>query len=154
MEVTPSPREGGVVNFMLGFFKIKFLDLWFPCVFQKASLFLNLQILRQPWKASACGWQHALSLDPEEGSWDWSLGPLTTAFPCPSGKYWRSLQRFSSTVGYSLLEAQKCENEEAETVTALASLSVGVKHAEKRWVSLLPACFLDLGNIRAGPSQQ
>ncbi|XP_072496810.1 histone deacetylase 4 isoform X2 [Notamacropus eugenii] len=47
-------------------------------------------------------------------------------------KYWRSLQRFSSTVGYSLLEAQKCENEEAETVTALASLSVGVKHAEKR----------------------
>nr|XP_020828986.1 histone deacetylase 4 isoform X3 [Phascolarctos cinereus] len=47
-------------------------------------------------------------------------------------KYWRSLQRFSSTVGYSLLEAQKCENEEAETVTALASLSVGVKHIEKR----------------------
>ncbi|XP_051854538.1 histone deacetylase 4 isoform X2 [Antechinus flavipes] len=47
-------------------------------------------------------------------------------------KYWRSLQRFSSTVGYSLLEAQKCENEEAETVSALASLSVGVKHAEKR----------------------
>ncbi|XP_043857794.1 histone deacetylase 4 [Dromiciops gliroides] len=33
--------------------------------------------------------------------------------------------------GYSLLEAQKCENEEAETVTALASLSVGVKHAER-----------------------
>ncbi|XP_074120547.1 histone deacetylase 4 isoform X2 [Sminthopsis crassicaudata] len=47
-------------------------------------------------------------------------------------KYWRSLQRFSSTVGYSLLEAQKCENEEAETVSALASLSVGVKHVEKR----------------------
>ncbi|KAM9003142.1 LOW QUALITY PROTEIN: histone deacetylase 4 [Sarcophilus harrisii] len=47
-------------------------------------------------------------------------------------KYWRCLQRFSSTVGYSLLEAQKCENEEAETVSALASLSVGVKHAEKR----------------------
>ncbi|XP_028924781.1 histone deacetylase 4 isoform X9 [Ornithorhynchus anatinus] len=47
-------------------------------------------------------------------------------------KYWRSLQRFSSTVGYSLIEAQKCENEEAETVTAMASLSVGVKQAEKR----------------------
>uniref|UniRef100_A0A6I8NJK7 Histone deacetylase n=1 Tax=Ornithorhynchus anatinus TaxID=9258 RepID=A0A6I8NJK7_ORNAN len=46
-------------------------------------------------------------------------------------KYWRSLQRFSSTVGYSLIEAQKCENEEAETVTAMASLSVGVKQAEK-----------------------
>nr|XP_056712224.1 histone deacetylase 4 isoform X2 [Euleptes europaea] len=44
-------------------------------------------------------------------------------------KYWHSLQRYSSTVGYSLIEAQKCENEEAETVTAMASLSVGVKPA-------------------------
>ncbi|XP_028560100.2 histone deacetylase 4 isoform X2 [Podarcis muralis] len=42
-------------------------------------------------------------------------------------KYWHSLQRYSSTVSYSLIEAQKCENEEAETVTAMASLSVGVK---------------------------
>uniref|UniRef100_A0A8D2QMI1 Histone deacetylase n=1 Tax=Zosterops lateralis melanops TaxID=1220523 RepID=A0A8D2QMI1_ZOSLA len=49
-------------------------------------------------------------------------------------KYWHSLQRFASTVGYSLVEAQKCENEEAETVTAMASLSVGVKPAEKRSV--------------------
>ncbi|MEJ1283508.1 hypothetical protein NN561_014478 [Cricetulus griseus] len=47
------------------------------------------------------------------------------------GKYWRCLQRLSSTVGHSLIEAQKCENEEAETVTAMASLSVGVKPAEK-----------------------
>ncbi|XP_028611161.1 histone deacetylase 4 isoform X2 [Grammomys surdaster] len=47
-------------------------------------------------------------------------------------KYWRCLQRLSSTVGRSLIEAQKCENEEAETVTAMASLSVGVKPAEKR----------------------
>ncbi|NWS88761.1 HDAC4 deacetylase, partial [Toxostoma redivivum] len=47
-------------------------------------------------------------------------------------KYWHSLQRFASTVGYSLVEAQKCENEEAETVTAMASLSVGVKPVEKR----------------------
>ncbi|KAM5228671.1 histone deacetylase 4 [Ctenodactylus gundi] len=47
-------------------------------------------------------------------------------------KYWRCLQRLSSTVGHSLIEAQKCENEEAETVTAMASLSVGVKSAEKR----------------------
>ncbi|XP_006893501.1 PREDICTED: histone deacetylase 4 [Elephantulus edwardii] len=47
-------------------------------------------------------------------------------------KYWRSLQRAASTVGYSLVEAQKCENEEAETVSAMASLSVGVKPAEKR----------------------
>uniref|UniRef100_A0A8D0E5G3 Histone deacetylase n=1 Tax=Salvator merianae TaxID=96440 RepID=A0A8D0E5G3_SALMN len=41
-------------------------------------------------------------------------------------KYWNSLQRYSATVSYSLIEAQKCENEEAETVTAMASLSVGV----------------------------
>lgn len=47
-------------------------------------------------------------------------------------KYWRCLQRLSSTVGHSLIEAQKCEKEEAETVTAMASLSVGVKPAEKR----------------------
>uniref|UniRef100_A0A452HVT6 Histone deacetylase n=1 Tax=Gopherus agassizii TaxID=38772 RepID=A0A452HVT6_9SAUR len=47
-------------------------------------------------------------------------------------KYWHSLQRYSSTVGYSLIEAQKCETEEAETVTAMASLSVGVKPADKR----------------------
>uniref|UniRef100_A0A673LZA2 Histone deacetylase n=1 Tax=Sinocyclocheilus rhinocerous TaxID=307959 RepID=A0A673LZA2_9TELE len=39
-------------------------------------------------------------------------------------KYWRSLQRSASTLGYSLLEAQRCETEEAETVTAMASLSV------------------------------
>lgn len=53
-------------------------------------------------------------------------------FPSPPGKYWRCLQRLSSTVGHSLIEAQKCEKEEAETVTAMASLSVGVKPAEKR----------------------
>ncbi|KAG8508261.1 Histone deacetylase 4, partial [Galemys pyrenaicus] len=47
-------------------------------------------------------------------------------------QYWRSLQRLSSTVGSALVEAQKCENEEAETVTAMASLSVGVTSAGKR----------------------
>ncbi|XP_047399383.1 histone deacetylase 4 isoform X2 [Sciurus carolinensis] len=47
-------------------------------------------------------------------------------------KYWRCLQRLSSTAGRSLIEAQKCDNEEAETVTAMASLSVGVKPTEKR----------------------
>ncbi|XP_011784972.1 PREDICTED: histone deacetylase 4 [Colobus angolensis palliatus] len=47
-------------------------------------------------------------------------------------KYWRCLQRAASTAGRSLIEAQTCENEEAETVTAMASLSVGVKPAEKR----------------------
>uniref|UniRef100_A0A3Q2KRI5 Histone deacetylase n=1 Tax=Equus caballus TaxID=9796 RepID=A0A3Q2KRI5_HORSE len=48
-------------------------------------------------------------------------------------QYWRSLRRPSSTAGHSLVEAQKCETEEAETVTAMASLSVGVKPAEKRF---------------------
>ncbi|XP_057599921.1 histone deacetylase 4 isoform X3 [Hippopotamus amphibius kiboko] len=47
-------------------------------------------------------------------------------------QYWRSLQRLASTAAYSLVEAQTCENEEAETVTAMASLSVGVKAPEKR----------------------
>ncbi|XP_057359348.1 histone deacetylase 4 isoform X10 [Manis pentadactyla] len=47
-------------------------------------------------------------------------------------QYWRPLQRLCPTVGYSLVEAQKRENEEAETVTAMASLSVGVEAAEKR----------------------
>ncbi|KAK1166291.1 histone deacetylase 4-like isoform X1 [Acipenser oxyrinchus oxyrinchus] len=49
------------------------------------------------------------------------------------GKYWRSLQRHASTVDYSLIEAQKLETEETETVTAMASLSVGVKSMEKRF---------------------
>uniref|UniRef100_A0A673M1L0 Histone deacetylase n=1 Tax=Sinocyclocheilus rhinocerous TaxID=307959 RepID=A0A673M1L0_9TELE len=47
-------------------------------------------------------------------------------------KYWRSLQRSASTLGYSLLEAQRCETEEAETVTAMASLSVANKHMGQR----------------------
>lgn len=56
---------------------------------------------------------------------------VTRGFPRP-GQYWRSLQRLPCTVAYSLVEAQKRENEEAETVTAMASLSVGVNPAEKR----------------------
>uniref|UniRef100_W5LGA0 Histone deacetylase n=1 Tax=Astyanax mexicanus TaxID=7994 RepID=W5LGA0_ASTMX len=51
---------------------------------------------------------------------------------CVVGKYWRCLQRGASTLGYSLVEAQKCETEEAETVTAMASLSVAAKHMGKR----------------------
>ncbi|XP_030641652.1 histone deacetylase 4 isoform X2 [Chanos chanos] len=46
-------------------------------------------------------------------------------------KYWRSLRRCSSTLGYSLIEAQRCESEEAETVSAMASLSVATKHMGK-----------------------
>ncbi|KAH0628979.1 hypothetical protein JD844_010673 [Phrynosoma platyrhinos] len=44
-------------------------------------------------------------------------------------QYWSSVQRFTRTVGYSFLEAQRHNTEEVETVTALASLSV---MAEKR----------------------
>ncbi|KPP79503.1 histone deacetylase 4-like [Scleropages formosus] len=47
-------------------------------------------------------------------------------------KYWPSVQRHASTLGYSLIEAQKCETEEAETVTAMASLSMAAKQMENR----------------------
>ncbi|XP_068101404.1 histone deacetylase 4 isoform X2 [Hyperolius riggenbachi] len=43
------------------------------------------------------------------------------------GEYWPCLNHAASTVSYSLIEAQKCETEEAETVTAMASLSVDVR---------------------------
>ncbi|XP_043911097.1 histone deacetylase 5 isoform X2 [Protopterus annectens] len=39
-------------------------------------------------------------------------------------KQWSSVQRYASTVGCSLTEAQKREEDEAETVTAMASLTV------------------------------
>ncbi|XP_074892453.1 LOW QUALITY PROTEIN: histone deacetylase 5 [Buteo buteo] len=42
-------------------------------------------------------------------------------------KHWGSVKRFAATVGCSLLEAQKGEAEEAETVTAMALLSVGAE---------------------------
>ncbi|XP_029450962.1 histone deacetylase 7 isoform X3 [Rhinatrema bivittatum] len=41
-------------------------------------------------------------------------------------KYWSSVQRHVSRVGCSFLDAQKHDKDEVETVTALASLSVGV----------------------------
>ncbi|KAG2460781.1 HDAC5 deacetylase, partial [Polypterus senegalus] len=44
-------------------------------------------------------------------------------------KHWGSIVRYASTVGLSLLEAQKREKEEAETVTAMASLSVDTEQA-------------------------
>uniref|UniRef100_A0A8C5A116 Histone deacetylase n=1 Tax=Gadus morhua TaxID=8049 RepID=A0A8C5A116_GADMO len=43
------------------------------------------------------------------------------------GKYWRSLQRSASKLGYSLSEVLRSESEETETVTAMASLSVANK---------------------------
>nr|XP_033792474.1 histone deacetylase 7 isoform X2 [Geotrypetes seraphini] len=41
-------------------------------------------------------------------------------------KYWSSVQRHMSRTGCSFLDAQKHDKDEVETVTALASLSVGV----------------------------
>ncbi|XP_051562022.1 histone deacetylase 4-like isoform X3 [Myxocyprinus asiaticus] len=46
-------------------------------------------------------------------------------------QYWRSVQRFKSSVNRSLTEAQRGDSEENETVTAMASLSVTV--LEKRY---------------------
>uniref|UniRef100_A0A672FXF9 Histone deacetylase n=1 Tax=Salarias fasciatus TaxID=181472 RepID=A0A672FXF9_SALFA len=50
-------------------------------------------------------------------------------------KHWRSLQRSASTLGCSLSEALQRDAEEAETVSAMASLSVANKHIGKRFVS-------------------
>uniref|UniRef100_A0A8B9QQC4 histone deacetylase n=1 Tax=Apteryx owenii TaxID=8824 RepID=A0A8B9QQC4_APTOW len=44
-----------------------------------------------------------------------------------AGKHWGSVKRFAAAVGCSLLEAQKGDAEEAETVTAMALLSVGAE---------------------------
>uniref|UniRef100_A0A8K9VED6 Histone deacetylase n=1 Tax=Oncorhynchus mykiss TaxID=8022 RepID=A0A8K9VED6_ONCMY len=44
-------------------------------------------------------------------------------------KYWRSLQRDSPRLGLSVLEAQRGDSEEAETVSAMASLSVANKQS-------------------------
>uniref|UniRef100_A0AAQ5XLM6 histone deacetylase n=1 Tax=Amphiprion ocellaris TaxID=80972 RepID=A0AAQ5XLM6_AMPOC len=46
-------------------------------------------------------------------------------------KYWRSLQRSASTLGCSLSEALQRDTEEAETVSAMASLSVANKAEEE-----------------------
>ncbi|XP_056281180.1 histone deacetylase 4 isoform X2 [Pseudoliparis swirei] len=47
-------------------------------------------------------------------------------------KYWRSLQRSAATLGCSLSEALRRDAEEAETVSAMASLSVANKLVGKR----------------------
>ena len=41
-----------------------------------------------------------------------------------SGKYWCSVHRYSPRLGLSLLEAKRGDSEEAEAVSAMASLSV------------------------------
>lgn len=49
---------------------------------------------------------------------------------CITGKHWNSVKSSAAIVGYSLLEAQKGETEEAETVNAMASLSVDTEQGK------------------------
>lgn len=44
-------------------------------------------------------------------------------------KYWRSVHRYSPRLGLSLLEAKRGDSEEAEAVSAMASLSVANTNA-------------------------
>uniref|UniRef100_A0A673K9I3 Histone deacetylase n=1 Tax=Sinocyclocheilus rhinocerous TaxID=307959 RepID=A0A673K9I3_9TELE len=53
-------------------------------------------------------------------------------------QYWRCVQRVAPSAGLSLLEAQRGDSEENETVTAMASLSVAA--LEKRYIRF--PCFL------------
>lgn len=46
------------------------------------------------------------------------------------GKHWSCVQRFAAGLGCSLREAQTGEKEEAETVSAMALLSVGAEQAQ------------------------
>lgn len=145
-----TPRAGGFAGISLALPHKPGLP-WL--VFPGASLHLRLPLL--PWDlepvlevtlSAAQGVLHRqdesspVSSQPSAGpgevgtrcSTRYGADALTAPLTSATGKYWHSLQRYASTVGYSLVEAQKCENEEAETVTAMASLSVGVKPAEKR----------------------
>lgn len=63
------------------------------------------------------------------------LMSLSWSLPLLVGKYWRSLQRSASTLGCSLSEALQREAEEAETVSAMASLSVANKQIGKRYMA-------------------
>lgn len=48
------------------------------------------------------------------------------------GRYWRSVQRYSPWLGLSLLEAKRGDLEEAEAVSAMASLSVANTNAAEQ----------------------
>jgi len=50
-------------------------------------------------------------------------------FDDQSGKYWCSVNRCSALLGLSLLEAKRGDSEEAEAVSAMASLSVANSNA-------------------------
>ena len=56
--------------------------------------------------------------------------PDPPARPSSTGKHWSCVQRFAAGLGRSLREAQAGETEEAETVSAMALLSVGAEQAQ------------------------
>ncbi|KAM9473430.1 histone deacetylase 5-like isoform 5-T5 [Salvelinus alpinus] len=80
------------------------------------------------------------------------LDPLPQAVlqqkPCPKAaaslervieiqsKHWSSLQRLATTVGQSLMDAQRREKDEADTVTAMASLTVDTEQATASTISM------------------
>ncbi|XP_071196168.1 histone deacetylase 5-like isoform X3 [Salvelinus alpinus] len=80
------------------------------------------------------------------------LDPLPQAVlqqkPCPKAaaslervieiqsKHWSSLQRLATTVGQSLMDAQRREKDEADTVTAMASLTVDTEQATASTTSM------------------
>ncbi|XP_055744466.1 histone deacetylase 5-like isoform X1 [Salvelinus fontinalis] len=80
------------------------------------------------------------------------LDPLPQAVlqqkPCPKAaaslervieiqsKHWSSLQRLATTVGQSLMDAQRREKDEADTVTAMASLTVDTEQATASIISM------------------
>uniref|UniRef100_A0A667Z5Y3 Histone deacetylase n=1 Tax=Myripristis murdjan TaxID=586833 RepID=A0A667Z5Y3_9TELE len=69
-------------------------------------------------------------------------------------KYWRSLQRSASTLGCSLSEALRHETEEAETVTAMASLSVANKHIGKKYTPPMEEYYIGCRNCVLGSGAQ
>uniref|UniRef100_A0A4W5PM42 Histone deacetylase n=1 Tax=Hucho hucho TaxID=62062 RepID=A0A4W5PM42_9TELE len=58
-----------------------------------------------------------------------------TTLSLPAGKHWNSLQRLAPTVGQSLMDAQRREKDEADTVTAMASLTVDTEQAAASTIS-------------------
>lgn len=59
-----------------------------------------------------------------------SLLSLNLSVLLAVGKHWSCVQRFAAGLGCSLREAQTGEKEEAETVSAMALLSVGAEQAQ------------------------
>lgn len=73
--------------------------------------------------AEACGFARA-------GDVVCFLSSLIPVYPSSTGKHWSCVQRFAAGLGRSLREAQAGETEEAETVSAMALLSVGAEQAQ------------------------